>query len=71
MGKEFKMRDTLNPKLKNELKKLMDNFLIVLVKRNGGSVRIPVHEVDMADDLLVMEIDQKTNEFVLKIKARN
>ena len=70
MGDEnFKLRDELPDPLKKQMKTLMDNFLIVFVKRAGGKVTIPVEEVDKANDLLVMNI--VNGEFILTTKARN
>jgi len=68
-GKKTTMRDDLDPELKAHVKRLMDSFLICLVKRAGGEVTFSVEEVDAANDLLTM--DSEDGVFKLKTQARN
>lgn len=51
--------DQLEPQLKADVQKMIQQILIVLVKRAGGSLVIPVSEVDdTSQDMLEMGIDQ-------------
>lgn len=65
------MRDDLTPELKATIKRLMDNFVIAMVKRNGGRMEFPISEIDEADSMLTMEVDQDAGMFVLMTTERN
>lgn len=67
--KPIKMRDDLPPDLQALMKHIRDNFIIAIVKRNGGEMTFSVKEIDDADDMLTMEVEG--GNLVLKTQARN
>lgn len=67
--KPFVLRDDLEPDFKKIINRVRDNFMICMVKRNGGRMEFPVAEVDAANDLLTMTIEGDV--FVLTTEARN
>lgn len=66
--KPLEMLESMPPIVREAIKKMRDNLLIVLVKRAGGELRVPVEEIDAADDLMTMTIDG--NVFVIKTERR-
>jgi hypothetical protein len=70
MFENLTMRDDLPDELQESLKRLRDNIIISLVKRNGGTLEIPAEEIDRADDMLIMEVDQQRKCFIFKTRSR-
>ena len=66
--KPLVMKDEMTPELQFQLDRIKDAFLISLVKRHGGAVRIPVQEVDSATDLLTMTLEDDV--FILNTAPR-
>lgn len=66
--KPLKMREALTPDLRRALERIRDNFLICMVKRVGGQVELPVQEVDAANDLLTITVDQRPTGAVFNVK---
>lgn len=65
------MRDDLTPELKVAMKRLMDNFIIAIVKRNGGRMEFPIDELDAADSMLTLEVDRDGGLLTLTTTERN
>jgi hypothetical protein len=55
--KPLNMMEDLPQEARKRMEALRNNLLICLIKRAGGRVQFPVDEVDAADDLLTMTID--------------
>lgn len=73
--KPFMLRDQMPAETQEALKRIRDNFIICMVKRAGGRIAFPVDEVDAADDMLTMTIDEDAATgkkiLVLETKSRN
>jgi hypothetical protein len=62
------------PQLTGALGALRDQLIIVLAKRlaKDGVLRIPVKEIDdTGQDMMTFEVDQKTNEFVFRLRKKS
>jgi hypothetical protein len=68
--KPLSMVDDLPADLKASMLKLRDNLLICMIKRAGGKVQFPVPEVDAADDMLTMEVDDTPAGKVFTVQTR-
>lgn len=63
---DITMIEDLPPELQQLVRRLRDNFIIAIVKRNGGSMRFPISEIDAASGPLTMVIEG--TDFVLKME---
>ncbi|CAE7161643.1 unnamed protein product [Symbiodinium microadriaticum] len=68
---DITMLKELPKEMQEAMEKLRDNFVIAMVKRNGGRMEFPVHEIDNASGPLTMEIDQNRKVFILTITSFN
>jgi hypothetical protein len=51
---------------------MKNQLLIVLIKRLGGKIKIPVAEIDgTGQDLLLMRLDQEQHRFEFVVKKKN
>ena len=71
MGKGIDLGREQSPALAQALDDLKDQMLIVLVKRLGGKVVLPVAEVDdTSGDLLDFRIDENRN-FIFEARKKS
>ena len=52
--------------------RLKDQMLIVLLKRLGDHITVPISELDdTGQDILEFEVDQKARHFVFKLRKKS
>lgn len=72
MGKGIDMARGLAPEHAALLDDLKDQLLIVFLKRLGGSINIPVKEVDdTGDDLFAFSVDPDKKEFHFELVRKS
>ena len=61
----------LPPTFADDVKRMMHQVMICMVKRAGGKIEIPVAEVDdTGDDMMYMEIDEVRRVFIFKTEKK-
>lgn len=72
MNNESASISTLSPEHREKVRSMLEQLLIVFVKRAGGSISIPAAEIDnTSQDLLAFKIDPDTREFIFTALKKN
>ena len=68
MGQGIKLAAQLNPEHARAIDDMKDQLLIVLVKKLGGRVMLPVEEIDnTSQDTLTMMLDPNSRVFTFTV----
>lgn len=73
MGKGIDLaRELGNHEHADAIDNLKDQLLLVLIKRLGCDIRVPVHEIDATGGLVLsMSMDQHTREFHFVVSSKH